>query len=188
MRTCTTTGTAATRADIRWPIRSMSRTRVKMECQDRLDRLLACVECARAGGTRAPAALVRRRPREAPCELSGHGAGRHAKDLARPGLGERMPRKKGHKRGAGKHATGQRKSKGANLAQVLWREARKISKIGLVGPASSASAAPRAETAPQMAGRVFYGCPLNPHEVWCQAANSSKSLSILLWASRFVAK
>ena len=35
-----------------------------------------------------------------------------------------MPRKKGHTRGAGKHATGRRKSKGANLEQVLRREAR----------------------------------------------------------------
>ena len=32
--------------------------------------------------------------------------------------GKRMPRKKGHKRGAGKHATGQRKGKGASVRVV----------------------------------------------------------------------
>ena len=57
--------------------------------------------------------------------------------------------------------------------------------IGLDGPASSASAAPRAETAEKRAGRNFYGCPPSPHKVWQWAANSSKSLRILLWAPRF---
>ena len=37
--------------------------------------------------------------------------------------GKGMPRKKGHKRGAGKHATGQRKSKGASLRVVEQRAA-----------------------------------------------------------------
>ena len=37
--------------------------------------------------------------------------------------GKRMPRKKGHKRGAGKHATGQRKGKGASVRVVEQRAA-----------------------------------------------------------------
>ena len=69
---------------------------------------------ARAAGTR-PRRLVRRVVHEAPRRLRGT----QRSSRARAWLGERMPRKKG----AGKHATGKRKGKGANLEQVLRREA-----------------------------------------------------------------
>ena len=59
-----------------------------------------------------------------------------------------MPRKKGHKRGAGKHATGQRKGKGASLRVVEQRDAA-------AAPAAAPPAAPAAEVGASAAQNTY---------------------------------
>ena len=53
--------------------------------------------------------------------------------------GKRMPRKKGRKLGAGKHATGQRKGKGASVRLV---EQRAAAPDGAAAPAAPVAHAP----------------------------------------------
>ena len=63
--------------------------------------------------------MTDRRARAMPAATAGATT---RKELAWVG-GNGMPRKKGHQRGAGKHATGQRKGKGASLRVVEQRDA-----------------------------------------------------------------
>ena len=147
-----------------WTIRSMSRTRVKIECQNSFRRQM--MKSSTLGARAAPRAA----------QPWGRGAVRKGG----------MPRRKGHTRGAGKHATGQRKGAGASLWVV---ERNHSSRVDLqTAPMQAPTTALRGRGAPnQGRGRYFGGLgrpgsrPTHPQRA------PPKSLSILLWAPRFLA-